>query len=765
MKVLMTKKRMNREYVAGWTAIWTLIFGGSGLSQTSSATNVAQREAQGCHSNRYVLDMVYHNPGERRNVQSAFLDPKRLKDWGFNGAVPHEYVQCSVPFERLDPSLFPKDSKERVWMNENAKGIDLRLKQAKEQGVAWYPFTDFIVIPKKVFGNYKSEITDETGRIDIQKSRTQAILREQIREIFDRFPDLEGLTVRYGETYLNDIPYHMGDNPIVRQTRPPFTQEFEKHALLINLLREEVCVKRNKQIFYRTWDTTPDKFHDDANYYLAVTSRIKPHPKLAFSIKHQWCDFHRLQKFNETLGIGDHPQIVEVCCQLDSYGKGAHPYYIGQGVIEGWEEYEWLVKPGKPKGLRNVVNRPTYAGTWTWSRGGGWRGPFIENEFWCELNTYVVTKWGQNPNRTEEEVFNEFAREIAGIRDEENLKRFRRIALLSAAGTVRGQNSLEHKVDVWWTRDEYLGFPEGDFKNIIAGKKTEAVLREKAVAVEMWREIERLSRELNVPDERLAEYLRTSCTYGRIKFEIIQQGWIALLRGIVGDKSGSYDWEAISDAIRQYDQLWEDWRALKASSPSCATLYQPMAFGFPPTPGLGAAIDHYRDRSDFIRKWRVSRSMPKEGGIAVAPYRSLKDPLDWEPLVAETGKNDGFVNVHPLNGNRNGIRYLATELFAKQEGRWQLLLGHDGGARVFLDGHPLLAQPHYVNPVRPGRTTADVWLSKGKHELMVAFDTNNNGWGRGIYLQFEHPDKYRKPDGMSDFPVCVLDVKNNGVRF
>ena len=36
----------------------------------------------------------------------------------------------------------------------------------------------------------------------------------------------------------------------------------------------------------------------------------------------------------------------------EAYGKGAHPYYIGDGVINGWEEYAWLMKPGQPRGLR-----------------------------------------------------------------------------------------------------------------------------------------------------------------------------------------------------------------------------------------------------------------------------------------------------------------------------------------------------------------------------------------------------------------------------
>ena len=65
---------------------------------------------------RFILDMVYHNPGEGRHVRSAFLNPQRLKDWGYNGAAPHEYVQCAVTFDAFDKSTFPEGSSERQWV-------------------------------------------------------------------------------------------------------------------------------------------------------------------------------------------------------------------------------------------------------------------------------------------------------------------------------------------------------------------------------------------------------------------------------------------------------------------------------------------------------------------------------------------------------------------------------------------------------------------------------------------------------------------------
>ena len=44
--------------------------------------------------------------------------------------------------------------------------------------------------------------------------------------------------------------------------------------------------------------------------------------------------------FNPCIGIGKHQQVVEVQCQREYEGKGAHPNYIAKGVIDGFEEFK-----------------------------------------------------------------------------------------------------------------------------------------------------------------------------------------------------------------------------------------------------------------------------------------------------------------------------------------------------------------------------------------------------------------------------------------
>jgi hypothetical protein len=526
----------------------------------------------------FVLDMVFHNPGEPE-TPSKFLDPALLREWGFDGNIPRLFIQCAVTFESIDPHLFAVDDPARIWIDANAAKAARLIAAMGAAGLPCYPFTDFIVLPKALLVKNRADICDPQGRVDISRPRTKEILRAQIDEMFRRFPDIGGLTIRHGETYLHDTPFHTGGNPILRGP--------DSHVELLRLLREEVCVKRGKKLFYRTWDF--GQMHDRPDYYLNVTNRIEPHQLLYFSIKYQLGDFHRLSRFNPCLGIGRHPQIVEVQCQMEAYGKGAFSYYTAQGAIEGWEEY---ASHPKPHGIRDLVGTPNFAGVWTWSRGGGWGGPHLPDELWCELNTYVVAKWAQNPTRSEEDIFNQFAREIAGLRHPADLARFRRLAVLSAAAVLRSQNSLIHKLDVWWNRDDFFGDLRPELKNIAAAHQTDAFLGEKAESVAMWREIETLASELTFSDPRRTEFVHVSSTYGRIKAEIIEQACRALLLSFASTDVPSAD-PRVTAAIARYDELWSEWRKLKADHPdACPSLYSDKAFEN--RPGLGAAINSLR---------------------------------------------------------------------------------------------------------------------------------------------------------------------------
>ena len=63
------------------------------------------------------------------------------------------------------------------------------------------------------------------------------------------------------------------------------------------------------------------------------------------------------------------------------------------GVINGFSE----MSPSLKKGLKDIINSPQIRGLWTWSRGGGWWGPYIHgHELWYEkmpLHIIIVIPW------------------------------------------------------------------------------------------------------------------------------------------------------------------------------------------------------------------------------------------------------------------------------------------------------------------------------------------------------------------------------------
>lgn len=544
-----------------------------------------------------VLDMVHHNPGEAL-TESAFRKPEKLASFGFNGMVINEFKfpHCAVSFESFDKRIFPKKSKERKWLENLTEEIRRQIVNCHDNGLGAFYFTDIIVVPKRLVELYQDEICDENGRISFEKEKTWEIHRLMLQELFDRFPDMDGLVIRTGETYLHNIPYHVGNGPVDYKSK--YEESIQIHTKLMQMLREEVCVKRNKKIIYRTWDF--GYFHTRPEYYSAVTENVEPHPNLYMSIKHTEGDYFRTFEFNKTITLGRHKQIIEVQCQREYEGKGAYPNYVANAVINGFEETK---NEPSHRGLNDIKDHPLFAGVWTWSRGGGWQGPYITNEFWCDINTYVLSQWANNPNRTEEEIFNEYAIK-KGIA-KSSLSYFRRLCLLSPDGIIRGRGSLVHSVNVGWTRDHFLGGINQNkrvFDEIIAENKIDESIYEKKVATAIWRDIVELSMKIECSDKETEDYIRISAKYGYLLHGIMEQGWTIMLKGYQGDITGEYDFGTIAWAIQLYDNYWAEYNNLKDSNTNCATLYVDNYLRWEKddnsriyyADGLGASVDIYR---------------------------------------------------------------------------------------------------------------------------------------------------------------------------
>ena len=553
-----------------------------------------------------IMDMVHHNPGEAL-TKSAFTNPEYVKNQGFNVQVMNDFIfpTAAVTFNKFDSTLFARGTKERIWSDSITLLIQKNIKAAHLAGIKVFYFTDIVVLPKKLVEKYKSQVCDVNGKITFEKPLTVELHKIMFDELFQKFPDLDGLVIRTGETYLNNVPFHTGNNPI--------SNGHQSHIKLLQLLRDEVCVKRNKTIIYRTWSF--GGMHENPDYYLNVTNAIEPHKNLVFSIKHVKGDYQRTYPFNPTLGIGKHRQVVEVQCQREYEGKGAYPNYVMNGVIDGFEEYK---NNTHPNCLNDLKNSPNFAGVYSWSRGGGWVGPYISNEFWPRLNAFVLSAWANNPNLSEAAAFDQFM-DKQGIVTPISRNAFRKLCLHSAKAVLRGHMSatLGLKPDwAFWMRDEFLagiekldslqvkkypseGFLYDEFSDFYNAGTLKKAVQEKMISVQIWDSIVTLSKlvKSNYPQDD--NYIRISSLYGLYLHRIIAAGWQTMALGFEGDKTRKYNKNAIQKAIKTYDKAWLDFENLKKNQPSCATLYKPNAFIYVgPTyyaqKGMGYSVNKYR---------------------------------------------------------------------------------------------------------------------------------------------------------------------------
>ena len=512
------------------------------------------------------LDMVHNNPGEEPFV-TRYNDPTVLRDLGCTGKVFElfEAAQFGVDWSATDPEVFPVGSKERAWVDAKAEELTRFYDATKAAGLQVFCHTDMVILPKRLV-----QLRGLKHPGDLSDPATVQAVRDLLAGIFARFPQVDGLVIRIGETYLQGAPYHMG--AIDNKTDPQRTI-----IPLMNLLRDEVCVKRGKQVIFRSWYS----FDVDLAKYRAVSDGVEPHPNLVIVVKHCEGDFHRGNPFSKVLGQGRHRQLVEIQCQREYEGKGAYPNYVMNGVIEGFEEH--VGQPGAS--LTALWKNPLTAGVSTWSRGGGWRGPYLTNEFWCSVNMAVLAQWLRAPGQGEAAAFRTYAASL-GL-DEAGIADFRTLCLDSAAAILRGRRSTKPAlVDTWWTRDQYIELPK-----VPQDPADRAlVLSERDAAVTLWEGIVARADRLRFADPATTTYVRTSSRYGLHLYRIYQASWHLVAVGKDGDATERQRW------IAAYDAAWKDLRTLKEEHPECATLYEAKGFTINGRgkPGIGAFVDTLR---------------------------------------------------------------------------------------------------------------------------------------------------------------------------
>lgn len=507
--------------------------------------------SQGVTKLDYIMDMVHHNPGEPL-FESIYNRPDVLKRMGYDSKCffLFDSPTLAINWDDFDKRILPLGTPDREWVDKKAARLHMLFNECKRENMDVYAMSDLILLPKRLIKLYDIEETFGNA----QDSLTQKILRYQIRQIFKQFPQMDGLVVRIGETYLEDAPYHKGN--IQNKSNS------DKCIIpLMNLLREEICVNLNKKLIFRTWWA----FDVNAKQYEYISDKVEPHKNLVIAIKHCEGDFHRGNPFSKVLGLGRHQQLVEVQCAREYEGKGTYPNYIARGVIEGFVEDYKLKESGKHWCIRDIYNEGNLVGLWTWTRGGGWEGPYPKDELWCDLNAWVLAQWANNPKESEENIFNRYAKDVLHLKSKD-VKNFRKLAILSEEATLLGMRSKSYPNDVFgmWVRDEYITFPKlPEDKN-----KALLIIKEKDEAVQKWEEICKLSKKISVPDKLTDSVMKVSCEYGLNMYRIYRSLFhlSGIKNNILNEDKDRY--------IREYDSAWNNLEKLeKEHSEVCPSLF------------------------------------------------------------------------------------------------------------------------------------------------------------------------------------------------
>lgn len=500
---------------------------------------------------QYIMDMVHHNPGQPL-YESRYNRPDVLKKMGYDAKCYFLFDSptLAINWDDFDKDILPLGSPDREWVDKKAARLHLLFNECKAESMDIYAMSDLILLPKRLIAKYGIE--KRFG--NPQDTLVQRILRYQINAFFKQFPQMDGIVVRIGETYLEDAPYHMGS--IQNKS------DADKCIIpLMNLLREEVCVKLNKKLIFRTWWA----FDTDDKKYMYINDRIEPHKNLIIAIKHCEGDFHRGNPFSKVLGIGRHQQLVEVQCAREYEGKGCYPNYIAKGVIEGFEEDHGRKEKDLSWNLRQIYQSGKLVGMWTWTRGGGWEGPYPKNEIWCDLNAWVMAQWANHPNASEASIFNRYCKEVLKM-DDANANRFRELALLSEKATLLGMRSKAYPDDVMaiWVRDEYITFPDLPKEE----GKVQVLLKEKDEAVDLWKQIVTLSKKISINDKQTKEAIQITSEYGLQMYKIYRS--VFYLSAIKKNKIQS-DKDIY---INEYDKAWHSLNELAITHPTaCPSLF------------------------------------------------------------------------------------------------------------------------------------------------------------------------------------------------
>ena len=507
------------------------------------------------------------------------------------------------------------------------------IKAAHADNMQIFLSSDLFQFPTRLLAHYKENLTwpgsvclgYKLGPtcIDIRSNTTRTFLQLLFDEIVETFPDLDGVVLRYGEN--SPCNEHSGNAPYNTADPIPSLQ------LLLQFLRQELCVQRNLTVIFRTWDTSTELFHANATFYTAVTDSVDPHPRLVFSIKHTALDFWRRVSVNPTLAVGKHKQVVEAEIAGMYFACGTVPLYIANGLINGFSENN------PPVGMASLfLNNSLLLGGLLTNHQCDQIVPPAPY-FWPRLEQAVISSWAANTSATEEVLFDNYISNDLGVTDPLARAALRQIALsamdahlhmwtVEAFDPLVNPSQMDRPTANWFVRNSLGGLwqldPRGHESDCHAFNLShcmvfpflgqtggfDAALAEKKEAAIAFAKINQTAYNLVAPSlrESDAKALLASTEIGAFNANIVSTGWTVMALGWQGENNGGkYNVSAIKEGIELYDSLWQQYLSLPNKIPGYVLLNSLLndTFWVEPSsgqPGMRQSIDRYRNVSLLV---------------------------------------------------------------------------------------------------------------------------------------------------------------------
>ena len=353
---------------------------------------------------RMILAYV-HDPPNKKAIDTRWRDPTFLYQEGFTDLVIADQLTGCL-------SIVMDEANDDGSISK----LDERLKNTINVGLKAWVMDDLFTLPK--------EIAEKTSGCPHDELTWQTI-SQNLFNLFERFPDLEGIIFRFGEAF---------ETKQWAKRVSPFDCQCEICVKLgpigalqriISELEEHVCEQLGMYCIVRMWDLGNDGFHADSEQQSAALAEYNENPKLVVSVKHTATDYWRYQPWNNSIQLDGPPRMIEFQCEREYEFLGILPNWLGHHWAKGFPELD------DGRGLSNCTPQ-NWVGSYIIPRGGGWSAEVSKDDFWSTINSKAIVALTKKPQANPDKILDKLLIEM-GFTDAESRRSFSILIKMSSA--------------------------------------------------------------------------------------------------------------------------------------------------------------------------------------------------------------------------------------------------------------------------------------------------------------------------------------------